>query len=54
MRQVIANVPKDPTAKDSCSNVPVVAEEEVGQVVERDGKDEKQRGWHDQSKLVHW
>lgn len=53
MRQVIANVPKNPTGKDSGSSVPVVAEEKVVQVVERDGEDDKQCWWHYQSKLVH-
>ena len=40
MRQVIDNVPQKPTAKGSCSSVPVVAEEKMGQVPERDGEDE--------------
>lgn len=52
--QVIANVSKNPTTEDGCSSEPVIAEEEVGQVVEGGGEDDEECWWHDQSKLVHW
>ena len=54
MRQVIADVPKNPPAEDGSGSVPVVTEKKVGQAVKRGGKGNEQRWWHDQSKLVHW
>ena len=53
MRQIIADITKNATAIDRNSGVPVVKEDEVGEVPEGCGKDEEEGRWHDEAVAIH-
>jgi hypothetical protein len=53
VRQVIADVPEDATAKRCYSRVPVVIDDTVCEFPERCGEDEEHGGWHDEAVSVH-
>lgn len=53
MSQVVANVAENATAEHLHCCEPVVEEDSMSQLPERECKDDKQCGWHNQSVLVH-
>lgn len=53
VRQVVADIAKDAAAVDGRAEVPVVREDDTGQLPEWCGQHNEERGGHDQTVLVH-
>jgi hypothetical protein len=54
VRAVIANVAENAAAVDCHCRVPVVEEDGMGEFPEWRGKNQEERGRHDESQAVHW
>ena len=52
--QVITYVAKDTTTKDRCRSIPVVEEDSVSQLPERNSQHYEKCWWHYKPVFIHW